>query len=534
MLEFLRIRNLALIEDMTLEFSSGMNVLTGETGAGKTFIIKALNFLLGDKLDASLVRDGAERAQIEAVFLLNEEELVLRRELLAQTGRSRLFINDVLHSQEQLKHLREQLVAYTSQHSQQQLLQHAFQEAFFENLLGESIDITDRDGIIASLHDLAAKRHDLEAKYVSLADKRDLLEMQQEEISKIKPVENEEEELEELRSRARRLKSQREQCNVALGILYGEEGPGLIDQLAALRKILLKIDSSDSIFQAIIDATGALEQELHSAANKFRQAESGPDSIDLEYIESRLYNLAQLKRKMHRSLPQILKLSDEIDENLSFLDSCALDLSNLEREEVRTAEQLAKVLDQIKPVRRKLAGAFTRKLELILGEMGFSQEVKVIPQFVEYKIWNDIYDERVHLLWAPNPGQKPQPLHKIASGGELSRFLLALASVKDHNSDLTFIFDEVDAGVGGLTLNKIATKLEDLAKLHQIILITHWPQLASRAVKHFQVIKTIDQGQTSTSCLQLDSRARNEELSRMAGGGVQGEAFVKSLESNGY
>lgn len=530
MLEFLRIRNLALIEDMALEFAPGMNVLTGETGAGKTFIIKALNFLLGEKLDATLVRCGADRAQIEAIFLLSNEELVLRRELVAQTGRSRLYINDALHSQEQLKGLREQLVAYTSQHSQQQLLQPMFQESFFERMLGESINLTERDELIARLHDLGAKRKTLESRYIELADRRDLLEMQQEEISKIKPVENEEEELEKLRSNARSQKKQREIYDAVQNILYGEDNPGLMEQLAALRKTLQDVDSSENLFESIIETTAALEQDLHAATSKFKQVENNSDAIDLESIERRLFELAQLKRKMHRTLPQILLLSKEISENLSFLDSCALDLSHIEKKELDLAEQLKTQLNNIKPLRRKMAEDFSKKLESYLCELGFAQEIKVIPQFVESKVWNDILDERVQLLWAPNPGQKPQPLHKIASGGELSRFLLALASIKDRNNDLTFIFDEVDAGVGGLTLNKIASKLEDLASRNQVILITHWPQLASRASRHFQVKKTVANRQTSTSCLQLDHVARKEELSRMAGGGVQGEAFVNSLQ----
>lgn len=530
MLEFLRIRNLALIEDMALEFAPGMNVLTGETGAGKTFIIKALNFLLGEKLDAGLVRSGAERAQIEAVFLLNHEEFVIRRELVAQTGRSRLYINDALHSQERLKPLREQLVAYTSQHSQQQLLQPAFQESIFEGMLSDTINVSERDAITASLHELGIKRKELEAKYLALSDKRELLEMQQEEINKVKPVENEEEELEAIRSRARKHKNQRERYRTVLEILYGDETPGLLDQLAVLRKTLQNLDASDDFFQSLIEAVAALEQELQFATKKFNQPESCSDTIDLEGIEARLFDLAQLKRKMHRTLPQILKLSEEISENISFLDSCSLDLSQLKKKEAALGEQLKLQLEHIKPIRRKLVEDFVKKLESYLCELGFAKEVKVIPQFIECKIWNEIVDERVQLLWAPNPGQAAQPLHKIASGGELSRFLLALASVKTHNNDLTFIFDEVDAGVGGLTLNKIALKLQELASQHQVIVITHWPQLASCAERHFQVKKTVDQGQTSTSCLQLDHVARNEELSRMAGGGVQGAAFVNSLQ----
>ena len=157
--------------------------------------------------------------------------------------------------------------------------------------------------------------------------------------------------------------------------------------------------------------------------------------------------------------------------------------------------------------------------------------MRVIPHFEQHEIWPGIRDERGRILWAPNPGQPPQPLDKIASGGELSRFLLALASVRQDEESAIFIFDEVDAGVGGLTLNKLAEKLYALASSRQMLLITHWPQLAARARKHFQISKTIRDNATFTLCLPLDKAARHEELARMAGGGAQGEAVARSLEA---
>ena len=150
------------------------------------------------------------------------------------------------------------------------------------------------------------------------------------------------------------------------------------------------------------------------------------------------------------------------------------------------------------------------------------------------EVWPGLMDEKVRILWAPNPGQSPQPLDRIASGGELSRFLLALMSVRPKAESATYIFDEVDAGVGGLTLNKLAEKLENLAKQRQMLVITHWPQLAARAQKHFQISKTIRDNATFTTCVPLDARQRHAELVRMAGGGQQGEALAASLEGRSY
>lgn len=195
MLEYLRIRNLALIEDMELDFSPGMNVLTGETGAGKSFILKALGFLLGDRLSAEMVRPGAQRAQVEALFTLGDQDLVLRRELLAESGRSRLYINDALSSQESLRDLRARLVTHTSQHGQQQLLQPAFQAKLMESAFPRPELLEERDALLGQLQEVSARRKALSAKQASLADRRDLLEMQQQEIDKVSPEEGEEEHL---------------------------------------------------------------------------------------------------------------------------------------------------------------------------------------------------------------------------------------------------------------------------------------------------------------------------------------------------
>lgn len=243
--------------------------------------------------------------------------------------------------------------------------------------------------------------------------------------------------------------------------------------------------------------------------------------MDMDKIEERLFALAQLKRKLRRNLPEILSLREEIAENLSFLDVCGLDLSRLAKEESELAGKLAAVTAQITPLRRESAAAFAQDLENELRGLGFSEQVRVIPDFVAQEIWPGINDEKVRILWAPNPGQPPQPLDRIASGGELSRFLLALTSVRPGAESATYIFDEVDAGVGGLTLNKLAEKLYALAENRQMLLITHWPQLAARAQKHFQISKIIKEAATFTLCTPLDGQARHAELARMAGGGAR-------------
>ena len=534
MLEYLRIRNLALIEDAELDFALGMNVLTGETGAGKSFILKALGFLLGDRLGADMVRQGAEKAQVEAQFLMDGREIVIRRSLLAESGRSRLYVDDALRSQECVRSLREQLLAHASQHGQQQLLQPAFQARLMESTLKDPDLLCRRDELLEQLRSVEARRKELRAREAHLLERRDILEMQQQEIDRVAPEAGEEERLEEQRAIVRAAEQTREQYELALGLLHGEEEPGLLDMLGRLERCLHQMARTDDSVSEDADAVTALRQQLSHLSGRLRRPPLPEDMPDVEQMEERLYALAQLKRKLHRSLDEILELREEIRENISFLDACALDITLLDKEEKQLAAQLQEVLSALLPQRREAAADFARQLEEELRQLGFSEQVRVIPDFMPQEVWPGLMDEKVRILWAPNPGQAPQPLDRIASGGELSRFLLALMSVRPKAESATYIFDEVDAGVGGLTLNKLAEKLENLAKQRQMLVITHWPQLAARAQKHFQISKTIRDNATFTTCVPLDARQRHAELVRMAGGGQQGEALAASLEGRSY
>ena len=534
MLEYLRIRNLALIEDAELDFAPGMNVLTGETGAGKSFILKALGFLLGDRLGADMVRQGAEKAQVEAQFQMDGREIVIRRSLLAESGRSRLYVDDALRSQECVRSLREQLLAHASQHGQQQLLQPAFQARLMESTLKDPDLLRRRDELLEQLRSVEARRKELRAREAHLLERRDILEMQQQEIDRVAPEAGEEERLEEQRAIVRAAEQTREQYELALGLLHGEEEPGLLDMLGRLERCLHQMARTDDSVSEDADAVTALRQQLSHLSGRLRRPPLPEDMPDVEQMEERLYALAQLKRKLHRSLDEILELREEIRENISFLDACALDITLLDKEEKQLAAQLQEVLSALLPQRREAAADFARQLEEELRQLGFSEQVRVIPDFMPQEVWPGLMDEKVRILWAPNPGQAPQPLDRIASGGELSRFLLALMSVRPKAESATYIFDEVDAGVGGLTLNKLAEKLENLAKQRQMLVITHWPQLAARAQKHFQISKTIRDNATFTTCVPLDARQRHAELLRMAGGGQQGEALAASLEGRSY
>jgi DNA repair protein RecN (Recombination protein N) len=536
MLEYLRIQDLALIENMELEFGPGVNVLSGETGAGKSFILKAINFLTGDRLETDLVRPGKEKASAEAVFIMPDgAEMNIRRELAAESGRSRLFINDRLSSQESARELKPSLILHTSQHGQQKLLLPAFQSKILDDYMHRPDLLEQREGILNRLAEFSLRRANLRQRFAALEEKRDLLEFQSQEIDKINPQEGEEDELEARRLELRNADVRNTAAEQALAVLHGGDQTGILDQLALLERALRQLARLDDAFAEDLNAFTDLYPALADLSARLRKGGVKKNAgFDAEAIETRLFAIAQLKRKLRRTLPEILALRAEVNENLAFLDGCALDLKQLSREETELCAELAELLRKLNPARREAAAALKIALEGELRLLGFSEAVQVDFTFDGKELYpgrNDSLEEKAHIFWKPNPGQAAQPLDKIASGGELSRFLLALTSILSRRTREapTLIFDEVDAGVGGMTLNKVADKLYALGMERQLILITHWPNLAARAGRHFVVQKEVLDGDTFTRCVRLEGPAVAEELARMGGGGAQGRILAKEL-----
>ncbi|MDR1126020.1 MAG: AAA family ATPase [Deltaproteobacteria bacterium] len=540
MLEYLRIQDLALIEDLELEFGPGINVLSGETGAGKSFILKALGFLTGDRLEVDLVRPGKEKATAEAVFILPDgAELILRRELTAENGRSRLFINDRISSQEGVRELRPSLLLHTSQHGQQKLLQPAYQGKLLDDFMNRPDLLEKRDDSLKKLSVLAQRRAELEVRWRALEEKRDLLEYQRQEIDKVTPLPDEENELEARRQELRQADQADEAVLQALAALHGEDsGQGLMEALGSLERAVKQLARADESFAGDLEGLAGIYPVLEDLSSRLRRGAGRKNAkFDVEAIEERLFAISQLKRKLRRSLPEILALRDELEENLAFLDSCALDLKQLGREESSLCAELAALLAVLNPARREAARGLKELLEGELRGLGFSEQVQVDFVFAARPLHPGrpgcpiCEEEKAQIFWRPNPGQQAQPLDKIASGGELSRFLLALVSILARRSPEapTLIFDEVDAGVGGITLNKLGDKLRELGRERQMLLITHWPSLAAGAGRHFLVRKEVLDGDTFTRCRRLEGGEVSEEIARMAGGGAQGRVLAKEL-----
>lgn len=516
MLELVRIRNLALIDDVELEFCPGLNVLTGESGAGKSFILRALDFILGERITKDLVRPGRDRALVEAIFHLDDQELYLRRELSAQTGRSRLFINDDLSSQERLAVLRPRLLLHTSQHGQQRLLSSEHHVEILDSFLPETKVLDAQRFARESLQNILARKSELESRLAGLVAQREFLEFQLAEIQKVAPQPGEEEELVHLRELSRHSEQLRLLSTEAQGLVLGENG--LQDQCTALERILVSLSAADDDFKEYAQEAGRFRDSLGEILSALRGVQSEQrEAIDLEKIEKRLWELQQLQRKLKRPLESIVALGTEIEDNLSFLDASGLELNQLEKEEKQAAASLLQATQALNQARQVAAQTLTSSLEEELIGLGFSEHLKVLVEFRDVPIYLDIVEQRPRFLWLPNPGLEPQPLDRIASGGELSRFLLAVVSLQARQALPALLFDEVDSGIGGQTLIKVAERIRALASTQQVILITHWPQLARMADEHFAIRKEVHDGQTYTLCMRLSADERQMELARMAG-----------------
>lgn len=517
MLEYLRIKNFGLLENVEIEFDRGLNIITGESGSGKSFIIKAILFLLAYKFSSSIIRTGSDCASVEALFIHENEEIILRREMSASSGRSRFFINDVLSSQESIKRIREDLILYTSQHAQHKLLQPAFHTALLDSFLDNKELLIKRDNILQELRICRKKQEELEAKYKVLAERRELLEFQQNEIIRVNPSVEEEERLEQEREEYKRIQVSIDAMNEAQALFSGENEGSLKERMYSLLRAIERIASSHTEYAEIVESIEEIIVGLRTVEESIMKPLFSIPSTDIEAIEERLFEFAKLKRSLHRSIEEICLFEHEIAENLSFLDSCELEMKYLQKEEEKYKEELQEILTQLASKRYDGASLLSKKIEEALLPLGFSQGCSIMFSFSPQEIWEGCFEDKARIAFCPNVGHSAMPLDAIASGGELSRFLLAVSSILSQSSSQTLIFDEVDTGIGGATLTQVAEQLHLLSQQHQLIVITHWSTVAQHAHAHFLVEKSIHDNMTTTRVKSLQGKEREKECSRMKG-----------------
>ncbi|NOZ25712.1 MAG: DNA repair protein RecN [Nitrospirae bacterium] len=532
MLRELRIRNFAIVDSVGVSFEEGLNVITGETGAGKSLVVDAIELVLGGRASSDSVRAGAEEAWIEALFEVGESPLlesvglsgddgVIVRRVISRAGRSRAYINDSLVTLQTLAAFGRGLVDLHGQHEHQSLLSSAVQRGLVDSFgrLNPLVDEVSR--LYERYRSLVETIESIRGKARERAQRIDLLRYQSDEIDAAALQPGEEERLLEEKSVLSNLARLRYLGESAFSLLKDEDGAVLekLSRVIADVEDLARMDSSASeVLKALMDAEALLQDSAVSLRAVKERYDCEPRR--LEDVESRLALIDDLKRKYGETVEEVLDYREravaELEDLLGLEEQGAG--MDAELEGIRSA--LMEKAALLSRKRKEKARMVEEMLKGILARLAFGHPDLRI-EFEEIPV-SSTGTDRVEFLFSANPGQQPRPLSKVASGGELSRVMLALKSVfADVDRVPVLIFDEVDAGVGGQAAESVADALKRLSERHQVICITHLPQIASRAASHLLVTKNDEDGTSVTVAIRrLGREERVREIARMLSGSV--------------
>ena len=531
MLRFLRIRNLAVIEAVEVEFDTGFNVLTGETGAGKSILVEAVGLLLGARASADLVRTGEAQAAIEAIFEDTDgRELIVRREISSQ-GRSRSFINGALATAGALRDLSQRLVELHGQHEHQALLDpqtHLPLLDGYARLQVEAEHVATAWGSVRTLRDQHDRsRMDAREKAARL----DLIAFQLGEIEKAAPKPGEDEELAATKQVLASADRIQRLCSESYAALY-ESDHAVLAGLAGVWKRVGELAAIDPQFAAYVDARDGIKGQLEDLAFFLRSYADGVDASParLQDVEDRLALLERLKRKYGPTLHEVIDRGESMKKERDLLTGAGERAGDLQKELAAATTLFLAAARDLSRQRRAAAVRFARQLESLLAELAMARtrfEVRFNPGELPEEAWSERGVDHAEFYVSPNPGEDLRPLARIVSGGELSRVMLALKTLAAADAaGKTLIFDEVDAGIGGRVADVVGVKLRQLGERFQVLCITHLPQIAARGTTQFLIEKSVRGKRTVTSVARLDHSARIEEIARMIGGAAVSEPLL--------
>lgn len=545
MLTCLRVRNFAIIEALELDLGPGLNIVTGETGAGKSILIDALDLVLGARGKADVVRGGTGAAEVEALFELSnnpdvflrleeagfpvEDELIIRRVINA-TGRTRAYVNGRLATQGQLRVLASGLADISSQHEHHTLVEAANHLAYLDAFAGIEQEVAEMGEAFEALLGARRAREELQDAQRNRNDREDLLRFQLTEIDELSPVPGEDEALLKEQSKLRNAEE--------LAAISGEAQERLYDADDAIctevARIAAKVEQGAELDSALAEPAKQLSEvqaQLEDAA-----AVLGRYARDLVFdperlatIDDRLSELHRLKRKHGGHIEHVLAYREQAAAELANLDAMEERLQEAEAACQHALEQARIRALAIRKRRKRAAASLGKSISEELATLGMG-DARVVVELatLDHRAEHPTVDgarlsakgiDHAEFLIAPNRGEEAKPLRQIASGGELSRALLAikrvLASVGPASA---YVFDEVDAGVGGAVAEVIGKKLREVAKHSQVICITHLPQISVYGDRHFRVEKAVVKNRTVSKVRQLDPHERLEEIARMLGG----------------
>ena len=535
MLSRLSIRDIVLIEKLDIDFAPGLSVLTGETGAGKSILLDALSLALGARGDASLVRHGAAQGQVIAVFdvprnhparalladnaIDDDGDIILRR-LQTADGRTRVFVNDQPSSVTLMRDVGRALVEIHGQHDERALVDPGAHREVLDAFGGHlgAVRSTGEAWRHWRACEQELSRH--RAKVAAAAREADYLRAAVAELTKLDPQPGEETDLAELRASMMRAEKIASEIHDAQDVLSGPSSP--LPQLASLlRRLQRKVTEApgllDDVVKSLDEAMLSLDAAQSGVEAALRATEYDPQR--LEKAEERLFSLRAASRKHSVAVDDLAQLRDTMSADLADLDAGEERLHGLEKQAAAARETYDIAAAQLSSLRHAAAVGLTKAVMAELPALKLERAAFIVEMKSEAESRMEEGIDQIEFWVRTNPGTRPGPIMKVASGGELSRFLLALkVALADRGSAPTLVFDEIDTGVGGAVADAIGQRLARLSKRVQVLSVTHAPQVAARAATHFLISKSGSADRVATGIAEMDRPARQEEIARMLAG----------------
>ena len=548
MIRSLHIQNLATIEKIDLQLLEGFTILTGETGAGKSIIIDGLRLVLGEKGSPDMIRTGKKETAVEVIFPLHqkmkdykdyfteedEEMLVQRR--VASRGAGKAYINGILVPNRRLKEMGEKLVDIYGQNDHVFLLNLEYQLDYLDGCANAFVLRKDVSRLAQELKTFLKEKKELEEKEKEREQRLDFLLFQINEIETAKLTDGEEKELLSSRNILKNAEKIGSLVKKALDISYNQEN-SISSLLAQLQDTVHGLLDFDKTFKETKEAISQFSigiQEFSDFLIKFMEKqETAPDK--LEDIEERLSQIEKLKRKYGKNIEEILLHHERANQEYKELSTSQEKLADLEKDIERLFNEYKIRAEELSTLRQKSAHKLEKDVEKEISLLGMKKsrfKIKIETLLHSSDSMDKVKESgmnEVEFLISPNPGEELRPLRKIASGGELSRVMLALKTIgREKEAFKTMIFDEIDSGIGGKTAEFVAQKLRQLSVSHQVICITHLPQIASFATHHYKINKKIDKDRTFTTVKKLPFEERVTEIARLLAGSRITEITLKN------
>lgn len=552
MLYSISIKNVALIDNASITLTDGFNVITGETGAGKSILVDSLSLLLGERTDRELVRTGTDSAEIEGVFYvadavaakveerldaaLDDGMLIVRR-VITKDGRSTIKANGRTVTLSTLKDAMSYLVDIYGQHEHQALLKKENHIDFLDNYAYKAV-LQPKASCGEAFEEYQSLKKQLEFNWGDPAQRERRVDMLKYQIEEIENAQLEDGEEEDLLKRKKILLNAEYIMQTLQQVHYALSGDGGgCEALSVSAKSLDALSDKDAYYASLAERLQSISYEAEDIAAEVSSAmDAMEDSDSLELVEDRLQLIRDLKRKYGGSIAEILQFMESAKNELDKLENASATIEKLEKQQQKALQKLHEACLELSDKRREAAKSLEKELAEQLAQLGMKSAVFTVQFAPEPQISNSTayttngFDE-VEFMFSANLGEPQKPLVKVISGGEMSRFMLAVKSIMADNDNIgTMVFDEIDTGISGKMAQVTAEKMAQIAKKHQVLCVTHLPQIAATANTHFFIEKSENGGQTRTSLTLLNDEDRVREIARLSGGECTEAALAHARE----